>query len=277
MRIILFGLALAISASAIADEPKSKELIAEARAALEKGDADKALGIADQMIATDRKSPDSWMVRGLAHAALGNHLEAVADYTWAVTLDPKLAVAYDLRGSEQFKQGMITDSIRDFDKYLELEPKQEPYHWRRGISYYYAGKYDAGAKQFAAYQTVEDNDVENAVWRFLCMARAHGVDEARKSLLKIKHDPRVPMMEIYAMFAGTAKPDDVLAAAQAGNPSPQQLRERLFYAALYIGLYYEAIGDAKGARQHIFMAADKYMIGGYMGDVARVHAERLKK
>jgi hypothetical protein len=85
------------------------------------------------------------------------------------------------------------------------------------------------------------------------------------------------MMEIYALFAGQAKPDDVLAAAVAGNPPRQQLRERLFNAALYIGLYCEATGDAAGARRHILMAADKYMIGGYMGDVARVHAERLRK
>ncbi len=77
------------------------------------------------------------------------------------------------------------------------------------------------------------------------MARGHNVDEARKSLLKIKNDPRVPMMQIYALFAGQATPDDVLAAARAGNPSPQQLRERLFYAALYIGLYCEAMGDTE--------------------------------
>ncbi len=79
--------------------------------------------LADRLIATDRKNPQSWLIRGAAHAALANHLEAVADFTWVVTLDPKLAVAYDLRGSEQFKQGMITDSIRDFDKYLELAPE----------------------------------------------------------------------------------------------------------------------------------------------------------
>jgi lipoprotein NlpI len=265
------------AAPATAEEPNDKALIAEARAAIETGNPEKALDIADRMIATDSKNPNSWMVRGLAYAAIGSHLEAVAAFDWVVKLDPKFAVAYDLRGSEQFKQGMISDSILDFNKYLELEPKQMPYHWRRGISYYYAGKYDAGAKQFAAYQTVEDNDVENAVWRFICMARAHGVEEARKSLLKIRNDPRVPMMEIYAMFAGKATPDDVLAAAKAGDPSPRQLRERLFNAALYIGLYCEATGDAKGAREHVFLAADKYKIPGYMGDVARVHAERLRK
>jgi lipoprotein NlpI len=275
--LVLGLLTLVYSAAGGAEAPTSEEIVAEARTAIEQGDAAKALVLADRLIATDRKNPQSWFVRGLAHAALAKHVEAVADFTWVVTLDPKATVAYDLRGSEQFKQGQIAESIRDFDKYLSLAPEQEPHHWRRGISYYYAGKYDAGAKQFADYQTVENNDVENAVWRFLCMARGQGVEEARESLLKIKNDPRVPMMAIYALFAGRAKPDDVLAAARAGNPPSQQLRERLFYAALYIGLYCEATGDAAGAREHILMAADKYMVGGYMGDVARVHAARLRK
>jgi lipoprotein NlpI len=103
------------------------------------------------------------------------------------------------------------------------------------------------------------------------------VEKARQSLLKIDHDPRVPMMKIYDLFAGRAQPADVLHAAEAGSPTPQQLHERLFYAHLYLGLYYEATGDAKQAREHIQLAAEKYFTPGYMGDVARVHWQLLQK
>ena len=78
-----------------------------------------------------------------------------------------------------------------------------------------AGQYAAGRKQFEGYQTVDSNDVENAVWRFLCMAHSDGVAAARDDLLKIKHDRRVPMMEIYAMFAGRTTPDQVLVTTGA--------------------------------------------------------------
>ena len=51
---------------------------------------------------------------------------------------------------------------------------------------------------------------------------------------------------------------------------------RLFYAHLYLGLYYDATGDTKLAREHIFKAA-AFKADHYMGDVARVHAGLLKK
>src|SRR6266705_2960887 len=114
-----------------------------------------------------------------------------------------------------------------------------------------------GAEQFKLHQTVNGNDVENAAWRYLSMARAGNVEEARASILPIEHDSRVPMMQIYALYKGKAGVDDVLAAAKEGNPPPGVLRERLFYAHLYIGLYYEAAGKAKLARDHIALAVQK--------------------
>ena len=48
--------------------------------------------------------------------------------------------------------------------------------------------------------------------------------------------------------------------------------ESEFYAHLYVGLYYEATGNVKGAREQIEAAtADRYaLVGGYMFMVAQV-------
>jgi lipoprotein NlpI len=108
------------------------------------------------------------------------------------------------------------------------------------------------------------------------MARTEGVEKARASLLPIDSDPRVPMMRIYDLYRGKAKPDDVLRAARDGTPSAEALNLRLFYAHLYIGLWHEAAGDEDKAREHI-LEAEKHRIGHYMWDVAHVHAERLRK
>ena len=74
------------------------------------------------------------------------------------------------------------------------------------------------------------------------------------------------MREIYEMFRGTMTPDAILAAG--GN----QLSAR-FYAELYVGLYYDAIGDRVRALPHLRNAADrKYATaGGYMHRVAELH------
>src|SRR5262249_45932646 len=156
---------------------------------------------------------------------------------------PKLVAVYHLRGQELFKLSRFDESVADFDKYLEARPSERPRHWQRGISCYYAGKFREGAEQFEAYQAIDTNDVENAVWRFTCKARSEGVDKARASLLKVGTDKRIPLMEVYALFAGKSRPADVLAAVKTGEPPLEELKTRLFYAHLYLGLYFEVMGD----------------------------------
>ena len=168
-------------------------------------------------------------------------------------------------------------SIADFDMYITLVPKAKVSHWQRGISYYYAGRWDDGIAQFEGYQTYDSNDVENAVWRFMCMARKDGIAKARKEILKIGDDKRVPMRQVYDLYAGKLKPDDVLAAAQAGEPAREVLNRQLFYAHLYVGIYHELEGNKKRALEHLQKAAAEHRIGHYMWDVARVHRDLLRK
>jgi lipoprotein NlpI len=203
--------------------------------------------------------------------------EAVKLATQAIESDPKFVDAYDLRGSANFMLGRIKESAADFDKVIELRPDSFPGHWRRGITLYYAGRYEDGRKQFEGYEKVDTNDVENAVWHYLCNARVVGRDKARAGILKIGKDKRVPMMTVYELFAGKVKPDDVLKAVDEDKPGDDERKKRLFYAHLYLGLWYESEGDSKKAREHLTKAADDYRISHYMGDVARIHRDLLKK
>jgi lipoprotein NlpI len=107
------------------------------------------------------------------------------------------------------------------------------------------------------------------------MARSVGVEKARAAMLPIENDRRVPMMQIYDLYRGKLKPEDVLTAAKAGEASEGERNARLFYAHLYLGLYYEAAGDSEAAKTHI-ETADKHKIGHYMWDVAHIHAERIR-
>jgi lipoprotein NlpI len=205
---------------------------------------------------------------------LAEHQEALRR---SKKLAAEAAVAFDMRGAEHFKKGRFKESVADFDRAVELDPKRKPWHWQRGISYYYTGQFVEGQKQFEGYQTVDDNDVENAAWRYLCMARKHGVEKARKTILKIGDDRRVPMRQIYELYAGRMKPDDVLTATTGGKPSPRELSHRLFYAHLYLGLYWEVNGKKDLAKKHLIIAADEHRIGHYMWDVAHVHANLYRE
>jgi lipoprotein NlpI len=183
--------------------------------------------------------------------------------------------ALQSRGASRFFDAKIAESIADFDAYLAINPQEDPYHWQRGISYYYAGDYEKGKAQFERHQTVNDQDVENAVFHFICAARAPGgsVEKARAGFITIESDPRVPMKEIWAVYAGKGTDEDVIRAAEAGNPGEEELRNRLCYAHLYLGLFHEAAGDAAKSAEHIALSAGKYRMDHYMGKVAQVHAK----
>jgi lipoprotein NlpI len=268
---------VALCGAEVGQADSADDLVAAARAALNKGQVDEALSQLNKAIALDAKNSAAYLLRSAVFDFLKKYPDALGDLNKLLEVDAKAANGYDARGSVHFKMGKFKESLADFDKFLELKPAESAGHWRRGITCYYAGRFDDGRKQFEGYEKVDTNDVENAVWHFLCVARASGVDKARAGLLKIGKDARIPMMEVYALYGGKAKPEDVLAAAQAGNPPADQLSVRLFYAHLYLGLYYEVTGDKKKTLEHMTLAAEKHKIRHYMGDVARVHLDVLKK
>ncbi len=171
-----------------------------------------------------------------------------------------------------FEAGRLEESAARFDRLAEMLPDYAPQLWQRGIVLYYVGRYDDCRAQFETHGTVNPNDVENAAWHFLCVARSSSAEEARQALLPVGPDPRSPMQEVYEMFRGKLSPADVLAAA--GDQAAAQ-----FYARLYRGLYHEALGREDLARQDIAeAAAERYAtVGGYMHMVARVHLRHLQR
>ena len=252
-------------------------LLADARKALAEHDGGAALDLANKAVAADESNVQARAFRAGLLDTMGQLEQSLADYDKLIELQPEDANAHQRRGIARFKLGQFKESVADFDKELKLRPAGKPYHWQRGIALYYAGDYKAGREQFELHKTVNPGDVENAAWHFLCVAKESGVDAARKALIPVVGDSRIPMAKIHDLFAGTANDDDVMRAAIVGNPDPDELKDRLFYAHLYVGLYHEAIGDAAGAKQHIDLAATNYRQNHYMGWVARVHAKLLEK
>jgi lipoprotein NlpI len=157
---------------------------------------------------------------------------------------------------------------------VKEQPASLAGHWQRGLALYYAERFQEGRAQFEAHQKVNSEDVENAAWHFLCVARAQSPEAARKALLPVGDDARVPMKQVLALFAGTGTEQDVLQAANAGAEADR--RNQLCYAHLYLGLYAEALGKTDEARAHLRKAAGEYSMDHYMGTTAQVHLKVRK-
>ena len=182
-----------------------------------------------------------------------------------------LSVSQDVRAMvdramTDFRAGRIEQSLEGFDRVARISPADAPYLWQRGIAQYYAGKFRECRDMFVSHRTVNPDDVENAVWHFLCVARAESPEVARRQMLPVGPDSRRPMREVYQMFKGDLTQAQVMTAA-GSDPSAQ------FFARLYVGLYLEATGNRDAGRAQIEIAAEDWFagVGGYMHDVARVH------
>jgi len=175
------------------------------------------------------------------------------------------------KGIQAFFDAKPKESVAAFDQVISLQPNAKPELWQRGLSLYYIGEFQLGREQFEVHQTVNGNDVENAAWHFLCIAKAEGVEAARKVFIPIEGDSRIPMKQVHELFAGKGSVEAVLKAAEEGEG--KRLRNHRCYAHLYLGLYFEAIGDDAKAKDHMLKAAKDFAMDHYMGRVAQVHVK----
>lgn len=273
----LFACGLLLSPSSIVARG-AEDSLAEAARLAGRGDASSALSLLAAHLQSAPNDASALRLQAEIHDNLRNHEATITDYSKLIKVDPgKAAHWLNRRGAARFKNGDVAGSIADFDEAIRRDAQLERSHWQRGLSYFYDGQYAAGARQFELYQTYDAADVENVVWRFLCQARVDGVDKARRDMLPLGgQDRRIPMMTIDALYRGKATVEDVFTAIEQGGPTAQAVKHRKFYAHLYVGLYFDVIGEPEKAKQHI-LAADKLQIDHYMWDVAHVHVERAKK
>lgn len=259
-----------------AAEPAPDELREQAFTAWRSGKKEEAVELISKAIAANPKESRLVHARAQMRLMLRDGKGALNDLDEAVRLDPDVATLRQERAALLFKAGKIEAACADFDKANELAPALVAQNWQRGIALYYAGRYADGRKQFETHKSANPQDVENAAWHYLCVAKTDGVEVARKQLIDVSRDSRIPMAEIQRLFAGKGTEAQVFAATKAGEPAADELREREFYAHLYIGLFHEAAGESAKAKEHILKAASLAIPGNYMGDVARVHAVLLQ-
>src|ERR1700693_5166228 len=79
---------------------------------------------------------------GEASLQKGDVDKALADFTWAIRIDPKLAVAFSDRGLIWDLQGDYDRAICDFDEAIRVDPKYAKAHNNRGFTWLRKGELD---------------------------------------------------------------------------------------------------------------------------------------
>ncbi|KAL9248133.1 hypothetical protein vseg_021490 [Gypsophila vaccaria] len=178
------------------------------------------------------------------------------------------AVVAVRRGMSLFRQGDVPGSLAEFDRAIELDPRQKAYSWQRGLSLYYLDRFEEGAEQFRIDVAQNPNDTEESIWCFLCEAQLYGIDEARKRFLQVGRDSRAVMREAYNMFRDGGDPEKLVETFSSS------LGAEYFYATLYAGLYYESLGESDSAKKYILASCQSpycQRSDDYMASLAKVH------
>ena len=217
------------------------------------------------------------VVRGTAWQHLRKWPEAIRDYDRALAAHPNDPHLLHSRGTARFCSGDVVGGLADFDAEVAAKPEIERQHWQRGLAHYLAGKFHAGAKQFALYQTYYGADVENIAWHMACVARDTNWKQATSQRLDLTGiDRRVPLMTVYSLFRGEAKPEDVLATVESHRLSGDEAKLASFYAHLYLALYHDARQQVTERDRHLAEAVRRKM-DHYMWDVANVWQQSIAK
>lgn len=234
------------------------------------------------MRADDKESQPDRVQREEAELA-AMFSERIKKLTAQIDKTPTAVELYSRRADAYFFNSEFAKALADYDKMVDLDSSTDAQHWRRGIADFYAGKFEAAAKQFERYHTTDMKDRENGIWRYLSQVKAYGREKARKELLKYEIEDREPFPAVYQLFAGKLTPDAILKQIQDAKISDDDRQARLFYAELYIGLNYDVENEPQKALEHLqrARAAEWPRSAGYgpnyMWHVGRVHALALEK
>jgi tetratricopeptide (TPR) repeat protein len=81
----------------------------------------------------DRAKAEHSFESGATKSSNGDKARAIADYTRAITLDPKNVNAYNNRGTEKQNAGDIAGALADFSRAIEINPLEPDPYYNRGV------------------------------------------------------------------------------------------------------------------------------------------------
>jgi lipoprotein NlpI len=236
--------------------------------------------------------------RGNAHTAKGDHDAAIADYDEAIKLDPKNASAYNNRGNARNDKGDGEGALADFDAAIKANARYAAAYFSRANAH--AAKGDAGAlKDYDAALRYDRRNVNAYIARGALLLAGGATAKARADMrraaaLDRKNAYAILWHEIaerrarqkgvlasgrpikgidttawpapvLAMFGGSKKADEVIAAAD--NPDATVKAAHVCEANFYSGEY-ALIGGNRDEAVKLFQAAVKGCPHGFLEGIA---------
>ncbi len=98
----------------------------------------------------ERVSGDAagYTLRGVVYFEKGQYDDAISDYTKALEINPRYAVAFNNRGNAYQGKGQYDQAISDYNKALEINPRFALAYYNRGLAYARKGQHDQAISDY---------------------------------------------------------------------------------------------------------------------------------
>jgi tetratricopeptide (TPR) repeat protein len=195
---------LVCAVAAHADENgDARAILEQAKAARDRGSAERSLTQIDQLLAKNPKAAYAHYVRGWILAGLERREDALAAYTTATKLDPKLAEAWFEAGVTYSDLGKDEVAIEMWEKSFKIDPKAVNVAYNLGQAYYNKKDYKRALDRWNAAHKLAPDDFD-AAKKILQTHNALGDEKAAKAardevfrLWRTSTDPRVRGLTQY--------------------------------------------------------------------------------
>ncbi|MDR0707369.1 MAG: tetratricopeptide repeat protein [Treponema sp.] len=198
---------------------------------------------------TPAHSAKSYVESGLAYHNKGDYDRAIADYTQAIRIDPKYALAYHNRGVAYEVKKDFDRAMSDYNQVILLDPNYAKAYHGRGVAYRTKGDYDRAIADFTQAIRIDPNFVSAYINRGLAYRNKGDYDRAIADYTQaIRIDPKYVSAYHNRGVAYEAKKDFDRAMSDYNqvillDPKHVQAYHGRGLASYYKGDYDRAIAD----------------------------------
>lgn len=136
---IIRGCTALINSSRVDRENKAVAHVVRGSAYSRRGDLDSAVADFSAAISRNPRSLVAFYNRGIAYTQQENYDRAIEDFSRAISLQPDHSLSYTGRGTAYLAKGEVERAIAQFNKALELDPGNTQAATNRALAYAKSG------------------------------------------------------------------------------------------------------------------------------------------
>ena len=192
-------------------------------------DPDRAIADYSEAIRLDPKYALAYNNRGFAYFGKKDYDRAIADYNEAIRLEPKSTRSYSNRANAYRAKGDVEHAIADYSELIAISPKNSYSYRTRGLAYLYTGALPKALADISQASDLNPKDAYHAVWLDIIGQRNKVPSRLAQAIPQL--DMTVWPAPVVRMFLGQLTPAAVLAAADNADAKTKsdQVCEANFY------------------------------------------------